>query len=325
MELPEGWKLVKLGDIADILDKFRKPLNKDERENIKGNIPYCGANGIIDYINDYIFDGEYLLVAEDGGFFKKFERSSYIFKGKFWANNHVHVLQIKKEFSLNKYVHYFLYFEDLEKYCSGATRLKLNQKMLKNLLIPIPYKDNKPDLQKQKEIVNKIETLFNNINKAIELRQKAINETKDLFNSVLNNVFKDEGFELVRLGDVGKYINGRAFKPSEWEETGLPIIRIQNLNNPNAPYNYCSKPVEKKYYIQNGDLLISWSASIDAYIWSGGKALLNQHIFKVELKNEYIDKKYMYFAIKPILKSIMDKTHGSTMKHITKKKFEYGL
>ena len=69
MELPEGWKLVKLGDIADILDKFRKPLNKDERENIKGNIPYCGANGIIDYINDYIFDGEYLLVAEDGGFF----------------------------------------------------------------------------------------------------------------------------------------------------------------------------------------------------------------------------------------------------------------
>ena len=231
-------------------------------------------------------------------------------------------MQIKKEFSLNKYVHYFLYFEDLEKYCSGATRLKLNQKMLKNLLIPIPYKDNKPDLQKQKEIVNKIETLFNNINKAIELRQKAINETKDLFNSVLNNVFKDEGFELVRLGDVGKYINGRAFKPSEWEETGLPIIRIQNLNNPNAPYNYCSKPVEKKYYIQNGDLLISWSASIDAYIWSGGKALLNQHIFKVELKNEYIDKKYMYFAIKPILKSIMDKTHGSTMKHITKKKFE---
>ena len=228
MELPEGWKLVKLGDIADILDKFRKPLNKDERENIKGNIPYCGANGIIDYINDYIFDGEYLLVAEDGGFFKKFERSSYIFKGKFWANNHVHVLQIKKEFSLNKYVHYFLYFEDLEKYCSGATRLKLNQKMLKNLLIPIPYKDNKPDLQKQKEIVNKIETLFNNINKAIELRQKAINETKDLFNSVLNKIFKDEEFKLVKVEDAlnnkAKFKIGKLKSSDYLKEGAYPII-----------------------------------------------------------------------------------------------------
>lgn len=90
--LPHGWQLEKLGDIVEIHDTKRIPLNSKQRSNMKGNYPYCGANGIIDNLNDYIFDGNYLLIAEDGGFWEKYENTSYLMDGKFWPNNHVHVV-----------------------------------------------------------------------------------------------------------------------------------------------------------------------------------------------------------------------------------------
>jgi type I restriction enzyme S subunit len=131
-----------------------------------------------------------------------------------------------------------------------------------------------------------------------------------------------EGWKWARLRNLGKYINGRAFKQEEWETSGLPIIRIQNLTNTNAPFNYCSKPVEPKYCVHTGDLLISWSATLDAFIWSGGDAVLNQHIFRVEINEKLVDKKFLFYAIKYILEEMKRKIHGSTMKHITKGKFE---
>lgn len=130
------------------------------------------------------------------------------------------------------------------------------------------------------------------------------------------------GWKWVKLKHVAKYINGRAFKQEEWDKKGLPIIRIQNLTNPNAPFNYCSKPVEAKYYVKNGDLLISWSATLDAFIWNGGDAVLNQHIFKAEVNEKIVDKKFLFYAIKYILEEMKRKIHGSTMQHITKSKFE---
>ena len=132
----------------------------------------------------------------------------------------------------------------------------------------------------------------------------------------------EKGWRLVKLRELGKYINGKAFGPDDWSNKGLPIIRIQNLTDPNAPFNYCDKPVEKKYYVKNGDLLISWSATLDVFIWWGGVALLNQHIFRVELFESRVNKKFMYYLIKFVLDEIKKKTHGSTMKHITKTRFE---
>ena len=81
------------------------------------------------------------------------------------------------------------------------------------------------------------------------------------------------------LGKIATYVNGRAFKPIEWSKAGTPIIRIQNLNNPNAEYNYYDGNIEQKYHVKNGDLLFAWSASLGAYIWKGENAFLNQHIF----------------------------------------------
>lgn len=131
-----------------------------------------------------------------------------------------------------------------------------------------------------------------------------------------------ENWEWRRLGDVAKYINGRAFKPSDWCDEGLPIIRIQNLTNLNARFNYYPGLVEEKYLVKDGDLLISWSATLDAFIWAGGKAVLNQHIFRVEPNEQVITKEFLFFAVITFLNKLKDQVHGTGMQHITRGPFE---
>ncbi len=122
------------------------------------------------------------------------------------------------------------------------------------------------------------------------------------------------------LGTVATYINGRAFKPAEWEATGLPIIRIQNLTDSSAKCNYSSAQHDERFRVQNGDLLFAWSASLGAHIWRGGDAWLNQHIFRV-VPNEGIDKMYLYYYLCSVVAELYSKTHGSGMVHITKGSF----
>lgn len=122
------------------------------------------------------------------------------------------------------------------------------------------------------------------------------------------------------LGQVATYVNGRAFKPTEWENDGFPIIRIQNLNDTNAKFNYSSVSHEAKYLIHHGDLLFAWSASLGAHIWRGQDAWLNQHIFHV-IPNADIDKMYLYYFLCHVVADLYAKTHGSGMVHITKAPF----
>ena len=129
-----------------------------------------------------------------------------------------------------------------------------------------------------------------------------------------------KNYELKTLGSVATYINGRAFKPSEWESTGLPIVRIQNLTDKNAKCHYSSAAYEEKYKIHNGDLLFAWSASLGAHIWNQNDAWLNQHIFKV-IPNDNIDKLYLYYYLQKVIAELYLKTHGSGMVHITKGPF----
>ena len=126
---------------------------------------------------------------------------------------------------------------------------------------------------------------------------------------------------ILTLGDVATYINGRAFKPDEWEEEGLPIIRIQNLTNSSAVCNRTTKQFEDKYLVKDGDLLFAWSASLGAHIWHGEDGWLNQHIFKV-VPNDNVDKMYLYYYLLQVVDQLYAKTHGSGMVHITLKPFK---
>ena len=125
-----------------------------------------------------------------------------------------------------------------------------------------------------------------------------------------------------KLGEVAAYINGFAFKPSDWKLQGLPIIRIQNLNDPSAEYNFYDKEIAPKYIVNDGDILISWSASLGVYEWQRGKAVLNQHIFKVVFDKSDIDKHYLKYCVEAKLTDMSRLAHGATMRHIVKGDFD---
>ena len=131
--------------------------------------------------------------------------------------------------------------------------------------------------------------------------------------------------EQKRLGDLATYINGYAFKPEDRGKEGLPIIRIQDLTGNTYDLGFYNGDYPEKIEINDGDILISWSASLGVYIWNRGKALLNQHIFKVVFDKEEVNKQYFVFAVKYKLKEMGTKAHGATMKHIVKKDFDNTL
>jgi type I restriction enzyme S subunit len=129
----------------------------------------------------------------------------------------------------------------------------------------------------------------------------------------------------VKLKDIADFVNGRAFKSSEWSDQGLPIIRIQNLNDPEKPFNYFEGEYDKKNFIQSGDTLLSWSGtpgtSFGCFKWTREDGLLNQHIFKVQLKTEEVDQDYFVRAVNKNLNVLIDQSHGGVgLKHITKGK-----
>ena len=125
-----------------------------------------------------------------------------------------------------------------------------------------------------------------------------------------------------RLGDMASYVNGYAFKPEQRGKVGLPIIRIQDLTGNVYDLGFYDGDYPKKVEINDGDVLISWSASLGVYEWNRGKALLNQHIFKVVFDKLTVDKKFFMYAVKYKLEEMESKAHGATMKHITKKDFD---
>lgn len=135
------------------------------------------------------------------------------------------------------------------------------------------------------------------------------------------------GWATTTIGAIASLINGRAFKPSDWSRDGLPIVRIQNLNRPDAPFNYFRGPVAERHLVRPGDLLFAWSGtpgtSFGAHIWQGPTAVLNQHIFNVRVPPELIDREFLCAAINATLDEQIAKAHGGAgLRHVTKKEFE---
>ena len=135
-------KKYKLGDCVEILDNIRVPLSSNQRTSLKKIYPYYGAQGIIDYVDNYLFDGDYVLVAEDGNNLKSRNEPIALWaSGKFWVNNHAHILGAKEGFNL-RYLFYAINQTDIKGYVSGSAQPKLNQDNLKKIEIvlpPFPY------------------------------------------------------------------------------------------------------------------------------------------------------------------------------------------
>ncbi|OGR08369.1 MAG: hypothetical protein A2511_13960 [Deltaproteobacteria bacterium RIFOXYD12_FULL_50_9] len=180
-----GWQTKTLDQIAENLDSKRIPITKSDRKS--GEYPYYGASGIVDFVADYIFDGDTLLISEDGA--NLLARSTPIAfpaSGKYWVNNHAHILKFTN-MTNQRFVELFLESIPLDEYITGAAQPKLNQKALNS--IPIPY----PPLSEQQRIVTILDEAFNSIATAKANAEKNLQNAHALFEIHLQSVFTQRG------------------------------------------------------------------------------------------------------------------------------------
>ena len=172
------WKNVRLSECCLGFDNKRQPISSELRE--KGTVPYYGANGIQDYVKDYIFDGEYILLAEDGGHFDEFQTkpiAQYI-TGKSWVNNHAHILQATEK-DCTKYIYYALVHKDIRKYINGSSRAKLNQEDMWQIVILLP------NLKQQ----IKIAQFMSSIDKILSIEEKMLTVLEEKKQGLLQQMF----------------------------------------------------------------------------------------------------------------------------------------
>lgn len=201
-KLPKGWIYSNLELLTINHDEKRIPLSSQQRKQIKGKYPYYGATEIIDNINEFIFDGEYLLIGEDGAnLLSKTKPLAFIVNGKFWANNHVHVLQPKQHIII-KYLAYFFNTLYLAPFISGTAQPKLNKSNLNRIPIPIC------SLEEQMQIV-----------KEIEYRITIIENTEKIISDNLNKI------KICRYSILKKAFNGTLIFNEKENELGSELLK----------------------------------------------------------------------------------------------------
>ena len=249
-KLPDGWKWAKLGDVANFFDSKRKPVSQTERrKRIFGKkesqlFPYYGANGQLGWIDDFIFDFPTILLAEDGGHFGSSQKPvSYIAHGKYWVNNHAHVIHPKDGVDL-EYLHYSIMIRpDLQ--TSGSTVPKLNQRMAREIILPLP------PLDEQKRIAVKLNEQMNIVAEARNAAEEQLEAAKALPNAYLRQIFPSngdilpDGWKWVKLQEISKiFAGGDApignISNDKTEEFSIPII--SNGTREKSLYGYTKKP-----------------------------------------------------------------------------------
>ena len=271
---------IELKEIVSNYDNKRKALNAVERGNKKTNpqYPYYGANGIVDFIDEYIFDEELLCIAEDGGNWGYKQNCSYIVNGKYWVNNHVHVLKPKKNVEI-KYLMYYLNYTDLTSYITGTTRGKLTRTALDKIQI------NLPELEIQREIV----IILDKINNLIEKNKKRIIYLEELVKSRFIEMFGDpirneKGWEVKKWEEILKIINGKNQRKVESKNGKYDIFgsggKIGKAND---------------WLVKENSVLIGRKGSINKPIIVKEKIWNVDTVFGLEPNIEIINCDYLYY------------------------------
>ena len=252
------WEYKPLSEVAEIHDTRRKPINAKERaKRIEGKdetslFPYYGATGQVGYIDDYLTDGEYVLLGEDGApFLDAFASKAYIITGKAWVNNHAHILRSKGD---NRFLCYYLNHFDFHDYVSGTTRLKLTQEQMKRIPVPVL------PIEKQQRIVARIEELFSQLDDAEATLQKAKAQLALYRQAVLKEAFQGkEQWDKYTFNDLLSGMrNGYGEKPTdsgEYKILRISAVRPMLLNL--SDYRMNQSAFTGENLIQENDLLFT--------------------------------------------------------------------
>ena len=304
-------KWLKLKECCEILDSKRIPITAAKRK--KGPYPYYGANGVQDYIDDYIFNDELVLLAEDGGNFGSREKPiAYRISGKCWVNNHAHVLKPKKGLNVD-YLCYSLAFYNVDKLINGATRKKLTQGAVKDMEIPVVSLATQHKIVSQIKKVQSIKKLrqqqLNKLNKLIKAR------FVEMFGTIENNIFN---YQVVELGKYVSIQGGYAFKSKDFTNSGIRLVQISNVNKDFLEWNNINwlptsfEQKYKEYLLNENDLVIAMtrpiikslnSVKIAKVSKSDLPSLLNQRVGRfIFNKNYFTFKNYILYHLNQYLK-----------------------
>lgn len=282
VKIESKYEIKKLGELVENFDNKRIPLSKSARE--KGVYPYYGATGIIDYVNDFIFDEKLILIGEDGAKWGANENSAFIVEGKYWVNNHAHVIKPNRELILDKFLVEILNKFDLSEYISGLSVPKLNQANLNLIQIPLP------PLDIQKKIVSEIEVL--------EAKEKKIKEEIDKGKeSILNlyNQLESKADKIVRLSDENIF----------HVSIGKRVLKNEFVDNGKIPV-YSANVIEP---FGNIDKLLIEDFSKPSVLWGiDGDWMVNHlpkdypfyptdHCGVLRVKDNSINEKYLAFIL----------------------------
>lgn len=182
MSVPDTWSVCLLEDVVKVHDDLRQPVNAEERSQRVGEYPYYGATGQVGWIDDYLMDGEYILLGEDGApFLDPTKPKAYRVEGKAWVNNHAHVLRGIEGLLTNRFLLHALNCTDYREFANGTTRLKLTQGAMRRIPLSVP------PLPEQHRIVEKIEELFSDLDAGVASLQRAKANLKRYRASVLKS------------------------------------------------------------------------------------------------------------------------------------------
>lgn len=314
----------KLSELCEILDSKRKPISKKDR--ISGPYPYYGATGVLDYVDNYIFDEPLILVGEDGAKWGSGEQTAYKIEGKSWVNNHAHVIRPDRAKVVDNYLLYFFNQLDLTPYITGAIIEKLNQEKLRNIIVPLPC------IKEQQRIVKILD-------KAEEIRtkKKLANEKLDEFlKSTFIDMFGDpitnpKNWSVSIIKEVAEKDKnaikagpfGSALKKEYYTDSGYKIYGQEQVIS--GDINYGDYYIDEKIFnklrnceIKENDVLISLVGSYGRILIvpkEFQKGIINPRLMKITFDKSKINTLFFkyFFSNESLQKLLCDNTHGGTM------------
>jgi len=297
------WRDKTIGELTENFDSIRVPVKGPDRRS--GPYPYYGASGIVDYVDRYLFDGEYLLVAEDGENLRTRKTPvAFLANGKFWVNNHAHIIRGNREAD-TRFLMYALTRSDISGFLTGSTMPKLTQGNLNR--IPILT----PSIDEQRAIAHILGTLDDKIelnrrtNETLEAMARTLFKSwfvdfdpvrarsegrasalpksfADKFPSSFENSDLGEipsGWRACSLYSIADVIYGAPFSSAKFNPDGIgdPLIRIRDLPD-ESPGVWTTEIHPKGYKVHSGDIVVGMDGEFRAYLWGGADAWLNQRV-----------------------------------------------
>lgn len=301
-EFQGEWEKKRLEECVDFLDGLRKPIKSEDRKSEQGLYPYYGASGIIDYIDGYIFDGEYILLSEDGAnIIDRNYRVAFIAKGKIWVNNHAHVLQPYDGFDIN-----FL-SETLERlnyavYNTGTTMPKLNQEVCRNINLKIPTTKEQ----------NKIGNLLSLLNERISTQNKIIEDLKKLKSAIIEKLYSEIQGKEYSFGQLFDVVNERN-KQMEYSNilSASQEKGMVNRDDLNLDIQFERSNINTYKIVRKGDYVIHLRSFQGGFAFSNKLGVCSP-AYTILRPNNLLEYGYLsnYFTSQRFIKSLILVTYG---------------